>query len=131
MRAPGVRARRIRRATTSTTAAAAALAALWAQTFLITGVMLDAIRQRRPTYQIGAKHWREGAIKGAIYSAIFILLVQFLAAAARDPALDARAREELWRSRVDTLLALVQFEGERSWLAAQGSRFDTALVQID
>lgn len=49
----------------------------------------------------------------------------------RDPALDARAREELWRSRVDTLLALVQFEGERSWLAAQGSRFDTALVQID
>ncbi|TKS52761.1 hypothetical protein E4582_10985 [Luteimonas yindakuii] len=49
----------------------------------------------------------------------------------RDPALDPQARERLWRSRVDTLLALVQFEGERSWLAAQGSRFDTALVQID
>lgn len=49
----------------------------------------------------------------------------------RDPTLDADAREALWRSRVDTLHALVQFEGERSWLAAQGSRFDTALVQID
>ena len=77
------------RTAAAATAAAAALAALWAQTFLITGVMLDGIRQRRPTYEVGARHWREGAIKGAIYSAIFILLVQFLAAAARDPALDA------------------------------------------
>ena len=49
----------------------------------------------------------------------------------RDPALDPQAQEQLWRSRVETLHALVQFEGERSWLAAQGSRFDTALVQVD
>ena len=67
----------------------------------------------------------------ALMSGEFELRLAAIDARLRDPALDARAREELWRSRVDTLLALVQFEGERSWLAAQGSRFDTALVQID
>ena len=67
----------------------------------------------------------------ALMSGELELRLSAIDARLRDPALDARAREELWRSRVDTLLALVQFEGERSWLAAQGSRFDTALVQID
>lgn len=66
---------------------AAALAGLWAQTFLLTGVMLDAIHGRRPTYSLIARQWREGAVKGAIYSGIFILLIQLLAAAARDATL--------------------------------------------
>ena len=56
--------------------AAAAFAGLWAQTFLLTGVMLDAIRGRRPTYAACARHWREGGIKGAIYSFVFMVLVQ-------------------------------------------------------
>ena len=54
--------------------AAVALAGLWAQTFMLTGVALDAIRGRRPTYAACSGHWREGAAKGAIYSFIFMLL---------------------------------------------------------
>ena len=58
---------------------AAALAGLWAQTFLLTGVMLDAIHGRRPGYSASARHWREGAVKGAIYSFVFMALVQCMA----------------------------------------------------
>ena len=72
-----------------TLAAAVAFAGLWAQTFLLTGVMLDAIHGRRPSYLVGSRHWRDGATKGAIYSAIFVLLVQLLAAAAGDATLRA------------------------------------------
>ncbi|MFO1075191.1 MAG: hypothetical protein U1E17_21355 [Geminicoccaceae bacterium] len=67
----------------------AALGALWAQTFLLTGVMLDAIHGRRPSYEVAARHWRDGAGKGAVYSGVFILLVQLLAAAVAAPSLRA------------------------------------------
>jgi cyclic beta-1,2-glucan synthetase len=67
--------------------AAGALAGLWAQTFLLTGVMLDGLHQRRPTYELSARHWREGGAKGGIYSGLFILLVQLLAATIADPTL--------------------------------------------
>ena len=66
--------------------AAVALAGLWAQTFLLTGVMLDAFRGRRPTYEACARHWREGAVKGAVYSFLFLFLVQ-AAALIQAPAL--------------------------------------------
>ncbi len=56
--------------------AAAAMAGLWAQTFLLTGLMLDAIRGRRPAVDASMRHWREGAVKGAIYSFVFMALVQ-------------------------------------------------------
>ena len=56
--------------------AAAAMAGLWAQTFLLTGLMLDAIRGRRPAVEASVRHWREGAVKGAIYSFVFMALVQ-------------------------------------------------------
>ena len=56
--------------------AAAAMAGLWAQTFLLTGLMLDAIRGRRPAVEASMRHWREGAVKGAIYSFVFMALVQ-------------------------------------------------------
>src|SRR4051794_11418269 len=59
--------------------AAVALAGLWAQTFLLTGVMLDAIRGRRPTYAACAGHWWEGASKGGVYSFVFMLLVHLAA----------------------------------------------------
>ena len=55
---------------------AAAFAGLWAQTFLLTGLMLDAINGRRPALEASIRHWREGAVKGAIYSFVFMLLVQ-------------------------------------------------------
>ena len=56
--------------------AAAAMAGMWAQTFLLTGLMLDAIHGRRPAVEASIRHWREGAVKGAIYSFVFMLLVQ-------------------------------------------------------
>ena len=56
--------------------ASAAMAGLWAQTFLLTGLMLDAIHGRRPALEASIRHWREGAVKGAIYSFVFMLLVQ-------------------------------------------------------
>ncbi len=65
---------------------AAALAGLWAQTFLLTGLMLDAMHGRRPTVSASVRHWREGAVKGAIYSFVFMLLVQ-LAGLAQTPLL--------------------------------------------
>ncbi|MCD9032663.1 hypothetical protein LDO32_13095 [Luteimonas sp. Y-2-2-4F] len=49
----------------------------------------------------------------------------------RAPGDDPAARRALWQSRVDALRALTRLEGERAWLAAEGGRFDTALVQID
>ena len=67
--------------------AAVALAGLWAQTFLLTGVALDAMRGRRPTYEASVRHWREGALKGGVYSAVFMLLVQIAAGIVNTPAL--------------------------------------------
>ena len=65
--------------------AAIALAGLWAQTFLLTGVALDAIRGRRPTGDACLRHWREGATKGAVYSAVFMLLVHVAATVVYSP----------------------------------------------
>jgi cyclic beta-1,2-glucan synthetase len=66
-------------------AAAIALAGLWAHTFLATGVLLDAMRGRRPTFAAALDHWRGGAAKGAIYSGVFMLIVQALAVVAGSP----------------------------------------------
>ncbi|HMR30774.1 MAG TPA: hypothetical protein PKA13_08820 [Geminicoccaceae bacterium] len=57
-------------------ATAFAFAGLWGQTFLVTGVLLDAFRNRRPSWRIGSRHWRSGAVKGAIYAGVFMALVQ-------------------------------------------------------
>jgi cyclic beta-1,2-glucan synthetase len=62
-------------------AAALAQAGLWAQTFLVTGILLDALRDRRPTPDSSLTHWRAGLTKGAIYGGLFILLVHLLALA--------------------------------------------------
>lgn len=64
-------------------------AGLWAQSFLLTGVMLDAIHGRWPSYVVGSQHWRDRATKGAIYSAVFVFLIQLLAAAFGDATLRA------------------------------------------
>lgn len=52
-------------------------------------------------------------------------------AALRDPALEEAQRLALWQQRVDTLRTLVSFEGTQRWLAAQGERYDAALVRVD
>ena len=53
-----------------------AQAALWAETFLVTGVVMDALRGRRPTLFAATRHWRAGASKAAIYAGCFMLIIQ-------------------------------------------------------
>ena len=65
--------------------AALAFAGLWGQTFLVTGVLLDAFRNRRPSWRLSARHWRSGAVKGAIYAGLFMALVQICAIVADSP----------------------------------------------
>lgn len=66
-----------------------AQAALWAQTFLITGVMLDALHGRRPTWLAVFAHWRGGLMRGGVYGGLFMLLVHLIAQVALRPELAA------------------------------------------
>jgi len=47
------------------------------------------------------------------------------------PGLSRAQQVALWQQRVDALRSVVSFEGTRRWLAAQGERYDGALVSID
>lgn len=57
---------------------ALAQAGLWGQTFLLTGLLMDALKGRRPTGYWGAHYFREGVGKGAVYGSLFLGLL-FLA----------------------------------------------------
>ena len=59
--------------------AALAQAGLWAQTFFATGILLDALHRRRPTTVSCTTNWRAGFVRGAIYGALFILLIHVVA----------------------------------------------------
>lgn len=52
-------------------------------------------------------------------------------AALMQPGLSADQQLALWQDRVDALRSVAGFEGTRRWLAANGSRYDGALVRID
>jgi len=56
-------------------AVALAQAGLWGQTFLLTGLLMDALKGRRPVGYWGAGYLREGMGKGASYSALFLGLL--------------------------------------------------------
>lgn len=47
------------------------------------------------------------------------------------PGLAQDERLRLWQRRVEGLRAATGFEGNQRWLAAQGSRYDAALVFVD
>ena len=66
--------------------AALAQAGLWSQTFLMTGLLMDALKGRRPAGYWGIRHFREGLGKGAVYSALFLGLL-FLVRGLADSAL--------------------------------------------
>ncbi|CAM9231655.1 unnamed protein product [Phaeothamnion confervicola] len=55
---------------------ALAQAGLWAETFLVTGMLIDALRRRRPTYYAARLHWKRGLVKGAMFGALFMALLQ-------------------------------------------------------
>lgn len=67
--------------------AALAQAGLWAETFLLTGMLIDALHRRRPTYFAARNHWRNGVGKGAMYGALFMALVQVYGFATQTPGL--------------------------------------------
>lgn len=52
-------------------------------------------------------------------------------AALMQPGLSREEQLSLWQQRVDGLRALTGFESNRRWLAAQGARYDAALVAVD
>ncbi len=56
----------------SSLCAALAQAGLWAIVYLMTGVLLDWLAGRPPRWDAAWDHWRTGAVKGAIYGALFI-----------------------------------------------------------
>ena len=70
----------LRRAAAIATAVLAQ-AGLWAQTHLVTGALLDAIRGRRPTRRAALWHAREGLAKGAVFGGCFMALIEALALA--------------------------------------------------
>ena len=52
-------------------------------------------------------------------------------AALMQPGLPLARQQALWRERVQTLRTVVGFEGTRRLLAAEGERYDGALVRVD
>ena len=54
-------------------------AGLWAQTFLLTGLIMDALNAKNPLCYWGSGHFSGGFIKGAVYSLVFMGLVHLIA----------------------------------------------------
>jgi cyclic beta-1,2-glucan synthetase len=73
----------------STILAALAQAPLWGIVYLMTGVTLDLLGGRPPTFRAAYGHWRIGFIKGALYGAIFMFLLLTIALPLREPVLVA------------------------------------------
>ena len=68
------------------TLAAFAQAGLWAQTFFITALLMQGLRDQRPQAVTLAPQIREGATKGAVYGALFMLILGTAALLYRHPA---------------------------------------------
>jgi len=66
-------------------------AGLWAETFLVTGLIMDALHGRQPSWRGGAEHFGSGFSKGAVYGGLFLGLVHAAGAILALPA---------WRSFV-------------------------------
>ncbi len=70
-------------------AAALSQACLWAETYLVTGALLDAIWGRRPTRRAADQHARDGLVRGAVFGGFFMALIQSVALALDVPAAEA------------------------------------------
>lgn len=57
------------------TFAVLSLAGLWAQTYLLTGLFMDALHGKEPTWYWGSSHYAGGFVKGSIYSGIFMAII--------------------------------------------------------
>ncbi len=65
--------------------AASAQAGLWALVYFATGLVLDALASRPPSFVSVYGNWRTGLVKGAIYGGVFMLVVLVVSAPLRDP----------------------------------------------
>src|SRR6202023_3065936 len=77
----------------STFFAALAQAPLWGIVYVMTGLTLDLLGGRPPTFRATYDHWRSGFVKGAIYGGTFMFLLLAAAFPLRDPAFVAFARD--------------------------------------
>lgn len=68
-----------------------AQAGLWAEVYLLTGLLLDALIVRRPTRPAALAHWRDGLAKGAVYTLVFLLVIHVPALLAGSPWVRAAA----------------------------------------
>ncbi len=59
--------------------AAAAQAGLWSLVFLLTGMAMDALQGRPPTFEAAREHARKGAVNGAYYGGLFMALLLSIA----------------------------------------------------
>src|SRR5271154_4094413 len=69
--------------------AALAQAGLWGLVYFATGIALDALNKKPPTFASVSRQWREGLTKGAIYGGVFMFIVLAAAAPLRDPEIVA------------------------------------------
>lgn len=64
-------------------AAAFAQAGLWGETFLITGILMDALHAKHPIWNWCSGHFKNGAGQGATYSVLFMGVVYVIATSLR------------------------------------------------
>jgi cyclic beta-1,2-glucan synthetase len=91
----------------SAVAAALAQAGLWAIVYVSTGLPLDALAGRPPTFDAVWGHWRSGFTKGAIYGGVFMALVLTFALILSQPAAVSVLRSGYWL--LGPLLGLLLF----------------------
>ncbi len=89
-----------------------AQAALWAEVFLMTGILLDALIVRRPTLPAALGHFRDGLGKGAVYTLVFLLVIHLPALAASAAAV--RALVEAAPLLAATLVGALLFPAART-----------------
>lgn len=51
-------------------------AGLWGQVYLLTGMVMDGLRRKKPTWYWATAYLRSGCVKAAVYSGVFMGLVQ-------------------------------------------------------
>ena len=73
----------------SSACAALAQGGLWAIVYLLTGVSLDWLSDRPPSFDAAWDHWRTGFVKGAIYGALFMGFILIAALILRAPGAEA------------------------------------------
>jgi hypothetical protein len=78
-----------------------------------------------------ARDGRVASGTAAVMAARFDAQLAAVDAALVQPGLEPARQAELWRDRVEVLRASAGFESTRRWLAANGERYDGALVHVD